>query len=192
MRRNSVDQSNSVVSDNAYQAGRDNNITINNYGEGENILSNLRIKMIKLEEELKRDAQLNQIKMELEGHADPEDRFAGKSLEEKLIESGREAEIDRALRLKEIFAKKLGQFQFSKSAQEIFGSLLALTEQRFNNLVRPKIDDGLSKHEIDSLWHKEIVEGMGTITDIGPLNLNASHLGGMVYYLTGNCWIKWS
>ncbi|MDR9364265.1 MAG: hypothetical protein RI575_02920 [Balneolaceae bacterium] len=111
----------------------------------------------------------------------------------KLSNGGREDEYIKAIRLKELFSKKLTKHQLSEAAQRLFVLLLAEVETIFDNKVKPFIEEGEDKSLINSKIQDEIVDRVNQL--IGEQNIcfiNSSEIMGMIYYLTSKCHLKWS
>lgn len=112
-------------------------------------------------------------------------------LESKLRDGGYDNSIGTATATKEQFAMKLAEFQFSRSAQEILSMLLAEVYTRFSLRVWPAICDNRDQAVVLELVQREIIEPISQMVDENVLELYADELTGMLYFLTGNCHIKW-
>lgn len=117
-------------------------------------------------------------------------------LEQKLIDGGKQNQLDDAKWLKEEYYKKLTKFQFYEPAQEIHAFLLSVVHEKFRNLVRPKIEAGASNEEISTIISNEIITPIMTkIEEEGCddiMGLSANDIDGMIFFLTGKCHIKWT
>ena len=113
-------------------------------------------------------------------------------LEAKLRAAGYEYLLEFATETKEIFAKKLTAYQFSKTAQEMHALLLAEVYTRFHHCVLPSIHDGKSQSEVQMLVEKSVIKPVSDMLGENVLKLHADDLTGMLYFLTGNCHIKWA
>lgn len=113
-------------------------------------------------------------------------------LEQKLKDGNRESFIDFALRAKERFHKKLVKYQFSESAQKINVYLLALVQSYFENHISPKIHSGCSAEELSSLIQELLINPLLGQLQENTLGFTAFDINGMLYFLTGNCHIKWT
>lgn len=113
-------------------------------------------------------------------------------LEAKLRASGREGLLLFAQQTKELFTKKLIEHQFSEAAQEIHGYLLAEVYTRFHMGVLPAIQQGLSAEAVDALVKARVIDPVQALLDENVLRLFSTEITGMLYYLTGNCHIKWT
>ncbi len=112
-----------------------------------------------------------------------------RNLEKKLSDAGRNDLLPDAINLKENFAKKLCKHTFSPIAQKIFTHILAMINTCF--IINPLIKEGNTAKIIDKAIYKEITEKI--YNDIGDskLSITMDDIRGMLYYLTGNCYIEW-
>jgi len=113
-------------------------------------------------------------------------------LEKKLKDGNRDGFIEFALRTKETFFKKLLKYQFSESAQRIHIYLLASLESRFQNQIAPKIREHHPAEEINILIEEALVKPLLLELDENLLHITETDINGMLYFLTGNCHIKWT
>lgn len=112
-------------------------------------------------------------------------------LEGKLTDAGYENFLHLGITTKEQFAKKLIEFQFSRSAQEILSFLLAEVFTRFHTSVLPAISSNESHAVVFRLVQSEVINPISDLVEENVLDLYADELTGMLYFLTGNCHIKW-
>lgn len=112
-------------------------------------------------------------------------------LESKLCEGNYDHYVGIASSTKEQFAKKLTEFQFSQSAQRILSMLLAEVHTRYHNRVWPAICEGSEQKVILKLVQEEVINPISQMVDENVLELYSDELTGMLYFLTGNCHIKW-
>ena len=110
----------------------------------------------------------------------------------KLGNAGYENFLDFALKTKELFVKKLTEFQFSRSAQEMQCLLLAEVYTRFHYLVWPAICDGRTQEEIQALVQTDIISPLSDMLGENVLNIYTDELTGILYFLTGNCHLHWA
>ena len=103
----------------------------------------------------------------------------------KLNDGNRSDIISRALRGKHDFYKRIQKLEYYVSAQRIFEILLAKVITLYELIILPKIKEGESASTIDTLIYHNIVGN-------NDLNLDNDDILNMVYFLTGNCHIKWS
>lgn len=112
-------------------------------------------------------------------------------LESKLVEGGYVSYLHFAAQTKELFTKHLFKYQFSESAQKMYAFLLAKVYTCFGQHVYPAIVQGSPPQEVMQLVdvhvYAKIVECLGE----NILELYDDEIAGMLFYLTGNCHIKW-
>jgi len=127
-------------------------------------------------------------------------RFTGErdkiGLEQKLKDADKEYYLyDDAVWLKQEYAKKLTRYQFFEPAQEIYAFILGIICERFRNIIYPLFRDGASVGDINKSLSNDIIkpivdliqeEGCDDIMGLTPTDIE-----GMVFYLTGNCHIRW-
>jgi len=113
------------------------------------------------------------------------------TLEEKLEKGGCADQLRFARQTKELFSKNLVQFQYSESAQRIHALLLAEVYSRFHRLVSPLIHQGADINAINRAVQVEIIEPVQRLLQDNVLELYAAEINGMLYFLTGNCHIRW-
>tara|TARA_R110001583_G_scaffold9198_1_gene43428 strand:- start:3904 stop:4500 length:597 start_codon:yes stop_codon:yes gene_type:complete len=115
-----------------------------------------------------------------------------KNLSTKLENSGFKYLIKDAERYKHIYAMQLHEHSALKSTQKIHALLLSKVETQFNTFVKLKLHENAEKQnvllEISDKVIKEIESIIGTNN---VLDLDSRHIHGMVYYLTGNCFLNW-
>ena len=110
----------------------------------------------------------------------------------KLGKAGYDNLLDFALKTKEMFVKKLTEFQFSRSAQEMLCLLLAEVYTRFHNCVWPALTEGRRQAEIQTLVQTHIINPVSEMLGENVLDIYTDELNGMLYFLTGNCHIRWA
>ncbi len=187
--KNEVSQADNTVGND--QVGRDK-ITNYNFNSSQQNISALQILLTKFNEERNKDPRLDSFIEELDYYNKP---FASDviGLEQKLTDGNRENFIDYAIRVKESFRKKLDRYKWSESAQQINYHLLALVESYFMNKVYPRICNEEDPNTINDLIVAEIVNPLlSAQLAEEPLNYSAQEINGMLYFLTGNCHIKWT
>lgn len=110
----------------------------------------------------------------------------------KLGKAGYNNLLEFALATKEHFVKKLTEFQFSKSAQEMQCLLLAEVYTRFHHCVWPALFEGRSQGEVQILVQNHIINPVTEMLGENVLDIYTDELTGMLYFLTGNCHIRWA
>ncbi len=152
----------------------------------------------KLYERYKQDVETHnttdQLIAELQSYipdSDPGAESLDLDLERKLLEAGREDLVKQASLYKEMFRQRIERYRLVPAAQAIYAHLLGEVLTRFNTYVKPAIDQGLEPSEINKLMHEQVVEAI--IQAIPETEPNCDHpsLHGMIYFLTGNCFINW-
>lgn len=113
-----------------------------------------------------------------------------RGLEEKLRESGRDDLLHVALGLKERAAKSIMKHQTSRTAQRIFTIILTELHARFTLTVTPVIQQGSDRVAVDQCINA-IIQGTQNMLGENVLELDAMDLLALLYYLGGNCHIRW-
>lgn len=183
-----TNQNNNIVAGD--QAARDINKTFHVYDSSKPTY------MRRLIERFKADCESNQtfrdVIPKLQHYKTPvsDEPIAG--LEPKLDAGQRRDLLPHALATKEMYAKKIIDYQFSEAAQEIHACLLAEVYTRFTNLVYPAIRDNRPAADINRLIQTEIIDYVERLLDENVLGLQADEIAGILYFLTGNCHTKWT
>ncbi|TNI45678.1 ABC-three component system protein [Aeromonas veronii] len=113
-----------------------------------------------------------------------------RGLDLKLKESGREDMIFFAQGLKEVATKQIMQYQTSPSAQKIYTIILDELHTKFMLTVRPQIQADASRMVID-LAIENILDKVRNMLGENALELTVKDLLGFLYFLGGNCHIRW-
>jgi hypothetical protein len=145
----------------------------------------------KLKRERENDRKFSETLAILKRYISPPPGESVDGLEFKVKAANREVLLDYAKRAKEVFAKKLMEHQFSETAQEILAYLLAEIYTRFHNHVLIAIQNRNSSQEVNLLVQTLVIDPVQALLEENPLCLYAEEINGMLYYLTGNCHIKW-
>lgn len=115
-----------------------------------------------------------------------------RSLEEKLTDGGRNFTIPTASAAKERVTKKIEKFANFSTAQEIFTYLLTNIRTAFTHEVQSKIKSGeFNLHQIDEIVTKKIIAPYLLTLEGTSLGLDKTDLYGLLYFLTGNCYVEW-
>jgi len=113
-------------------------------------------------------------------------------LEDKLKRAGYQNEIQFASQLKEDYTKYLISNNLSKATQKIHAFLLARIYVAFNLYVPQAISEGKSKTQIKEIILEKIVQPVEEVLGMDNiLDLYQDDVMAMIYFLTGNCYIKW-
>jgi hypothetical protein len=113
-------------------------------------------------------------------------------LEEKLRRGKRPDLIDFAMLAKERFARALGRHEFSPAAQEIYAYLLAQVWVIFSELVYSRIVQGASPEAVNLVLVNEVYPRVEKLLEDNPLSIDVAEIKGMLFWLTGNCHVKWT
>ena len=111
-------------------------------------------------------------------------------LEYKLKAGNREKEYKRAALLKERIAKKIKLNENSEAAQEIYAYLLSQICSDFHLHVYPLIDE-YETSQINIILDEKVIKPALNILGENVLRILKDDVNGMIYFLTGNCHIKW-
>lgn len=112
-------------------------------------------------------------------------------VEKKLENGGRQDLLEDAVYLKNKFERFLAKKQLSLTEQNVYAHVLAAMETSFNQLVRPLIQEGRPRSEVDLAVHKHIVEPVYASVVGFNATVNTSTVQGMLYFLTGKCHLLW-
>jgi hypothetical protein len=179
-----MDQRENIIG--GHQAGRD--VTINNQvAPSETFMVRLRQKFDK---ERANDVEFRSTIDALQYYQDPIDT-APIGLQKKLELGNRQPEIAEALRAKELFAKCMARYSLSESAQEVIAYCLGQLQQLFRAHVTPLISQGAPGHQVDSAVVDQVIQPVLKDLEGNFLGIMPQELRGMVYYLTGNCFLVW-
>lgn len=116
-----------------------------------------------------------------------------RDLTQKLKDGGFENDVEWALELKEEYFMLLQENKFSKATQNIHACLLAWVSVFFNQFVVDAIKNKLPKEAIKQLLVDKVIAPVEQIVggENNVLELYSDDITGMIYYLTGNCHLKW-
>jgi hypothetical protein len=156
--------------------------------------TNIGLLLQKLNEEAAEDKILQQYiaGLEIFTRQVPNEVVVG--IEEKMTAANRHDEITKALMLKEMIFSELKRNIFSPSFQTIYATLMGKLQELFEVYVKPEIDAGTANPLIDQLVYERVLAPVqNEIDSCGePCNIvMPQHLRGMLYFLTGNCHIRW-
>lgn len=114
-------------------------------------------------------------------------------LDGKFAAAGRQDQLDMAKHMKEMTYGQLRQNMFSRTFQTIYATLMGKIYEEFQTWVIPAISRGAPREEIDQLVYHYVVKPV-----VAELELCTDYEGaavtdvrGMLYFLTGNCHIRW-
>lgn len=113
-------------------------------------------------------------------------------LERKLENGGFKDDYSWAKEMKEYYFKKITVNGLSKATQKIHAFILARVCINFNLHVRGAINDGVPKNIVRELiTSKVILPVQEMLGENNVLDLYDDDITAMIYFLTGNCHIKW-
>ncbi|MDO6490111.1 MULTISPECIES: ABC-three component system protein [unclassified Cellulophaga] len=114
-------------------------------------------------------------------------------LEKKLENGGREKLLDYALDVKDRFHRKLMKTsQYSAIAQDINVFLLTKVRSSFMREIYTLICQNESEERINFLITERIIKPVQEDLGINLFRYNEDDIMGMIFFLTGNCHIKWN
>lgn len=156
-------------------------------------VSRLRRLFEQFEKEKQSDPNIEIIAEELQHLMTPRQGEVVIGLEEKLkIASKPQETIDFARECKEQYAKKLYKQQFYSSSQQINLILLSTARNRFINYVYPLITQGRSDEEVARALDEYVVKHLLAMLEADDCFVfTLDDVWGIIYFLTGNCYIKW-
>lgn len=141
--------------------------------------------------ETEKDRNLREMVAKLrEWHERPEGDVIG--LEEKLLRGGRPDLVDFAVVAKEKFARVMMRHENSPAAQEIFAYVLAQVWVIFTDMVYPRLVAKDPPDVISRLLVENIYPRIDALLEENPLGLDQAQIKGMIFWLTGNCHLKWA
>ena len=141
--------------------------------------------------ELKEETEVGEYIKELMHLIDRKDGDS-RGLEEKLRSASRDnSYINNAKELKELFAKRLIKRDLSPSAQKIFAYLLGKIKLSFQHNIIPSMKSGLNQPQIEEMIFVKVLEPIYDQLEENVLGLTWEELSGMLYFLTGNCHLRW-
>lgn len=115
-----------------------------------------------------------------------------RDLEQKLEDADREHLFFFAMDVKEQITKKIQKSSHYQSAQDIYTYLLSNIRAAFQHEVYGRIKSGrFEQYEIDELVTSKIVEPYLHSVEGCSLNIDKEEIYGLLYILTGNCYIQW-
>jgi len=114
-------------------------------------------------------------------------------LENKLIAGKRDSFIWYAKDVKERYHKKLlHTCQYSTIAQEVHIHLLAKVRTSFMLEVYTLVCAGAADQVINSVIHEKVVKPLHAELGVNAFRFSTDDIMGMIFFLTGNCHIKWT
>jgi len=113
-------------------------------------------------------------------------------LEKKLMDGQFDGDLEYAMIVKDTFYRKVEQYRLSRAAQNIFLYIMADVLTIFHQKIYPLICNGTSHAIIMSKIDDEIKNPLSKKLGENVLDIFSDSIIGIIYFLTGNCHIKWS
>lgn len=156
-------------------------------------VSKLRKLFEKFESEKQTDPTLNSIVQELQHLMTPREGEVVVGLENKLKSANKPQDsIDMAMEYKDQYSKKLYKQQFYESFQNINLILLAAARTQFMNYVYPIIKRKGSDEQVAFMLDEYVIKHLNALLDVDEEHVfSPGDEWGIIYFLTGNCFIKW-
>ena len=114
-----------------------------------------------------------------------------RGLQDKLEASGRTDLLTEAAELKQRAAKLIMRWQTSPVTQDIITHVLAKIHQAFMFHVRPAIENGATRPEVDQLIAEMVIEPTSTMLGDNDLGITMIDIVGLLFFLGGNCHVRW-
>lgn len=172
--------------------GRDKNVTVLPANRHQESLTWLKGLYEKFEHERSNNIHLSEMIDELDRLTAPKPGETVIGLENKLKAGQREDLLEYALEVKELFSKKLYKLALYQSARTINVHLLALVRTYYMNEIYNRVWNGGNPQEIQSLVQTKIIDPLIELLAGNTLGYTSEDIMGMLYFLTGNCHIKWT
>lgn len=113
-----------------------------------------------------------------------------RGIEEKLIDSNRQQQIPLAKELKERAAKAIMKHQSSHSAQTIYTFILDELHTNYELTVTPIIQGGAQRQAVDQAIFNVLQETRKILGE-NIFEITQKDLFGFLFFLGGNCHIRW-
>jgi len=134
------------------------------------------------EREIQKDEQYKEFSSQLNNFLERKVEGRLRDLGQKLTDGNRSFLLDYAMDVKERVSKKIMQFSHYKSAQELYTYILTN--------IRIKSGD-FKEYQISDLVEEKIIQPVLESVHGCSLNIDKDELYGLLYILTGNCYIEW-
>lgn len=144
------------------------------------------------EQEIKKDSHYKDFSVKLNNFLERKVEGKLRDLKQKLEDGARDYIVDYALEAKEAVSKKIMKYSHYKSAQELYTYILANVRATFIHEVSPRIKSGeFPDYQINDLIEEKII--LPVLESVGSCSLmiDRDELYGLLYILTGNCYIEW-
>lgn len=113
-----------------------------------------------------------------------------RGLEAKLLEANRSDQLNDAKDLKERAFKSIMKFQTSRTAQRVYTIVLTELHASFTLTVTPVIQQGADRITVDQCINA-VIQSAKNMLGENVLEFDSIDLLGLLYYLGGNCHIRW-
>jgi|TARA_R110001599_G_scaffold110770_1_gene274803 hypothetical protein len=193
--QNKTSQSDIIAGKNV--TGRDDNSVNNNtYNLNAPIVYKSDVNLQKLidahEKEIESDPKYKEFTERLHQFLYKEVEGELRDLKQKLDDADREHLIFFAMDVKERVTKKIQKSSHYQSAQQIYTYLLSNIRVAFQHEVYGRIKSAkFESYEIDEIVTEKIVEPYLNSVEGCSLNIDKEEIYGLLYILTGNCYIQW-
>ena len=157
-----------------------------------NLKSGLRQTIEILQDKIKSEPAAGRFIKELSDYMGPRIEREVIGLEKKLFDGNREDQIGEAEFLKLKFSKKLVKDELSESVQTVYANILAYINTIFAMKISPLIKNDTARIQIDEQIFEKIIRPIYQDVSIANIGITTDHIRGMLYYLTGNCYIRWT
>lgn len=171
------------------QAARDINKITNNYA-AQKFTAMTRVIQEYLAEQ-QQDARLDSAIAKVEHYLTKPAEHDVRGLDQKLTSAGRTKELQIATLKKHRATQFIMLHQSSPAAQKIIGFLLAKILTAFESHVAPLIEQGAAPEVVDAAIHTQVLEPAWEFLELNPLEIDHTLLSGLVYFLGGNCHLRW-
>lgn len=131
------------------------------------------------------------IKEELEEYQTPRPGREIIGLENKLKAGNREDLIPMAKEYKKKFASRLMRYELCTHTSAIHLNIMGKIEEKFNSTIIPMIENNENRNVVDLAISKLIIEPLSDEVAVADPTLTPKQVRGMMYLLTGNCFLKW-
>lgn len=115
-----------------------------------------------------------------------------KDLATKLHEADRNELIEEALELKELTIKFMTRYEASNSGEFILVHILSTIATKHKAFVIPAIKAKLPRSTIDAIIDEQVIGNALEILNGTNRSITSERMYGLMYYLAGNCHIKWT
>lgn len=137
------------------------------------------------------DARLNSVIANLEHYLNATTNGDIRGLDEKLNSAGRASQLQNARIRKHEATQFILRYQSSVAAQKIISFLLGKLLTAFENHVSPLINASAPSTQIDHAIQIHVLDAAWTFLESNPLEIDHRLLTGLLYFLGGNCHIRW-